>query len=130
MSYGYRRSLTFDKKFKKLAEKDQVLKNKFVNKISQFLDNPEIGDFKRYDLKDVQGVNVNPFVILYQGYGWLLKQKAPGGGLRLRDEVEGKDAAHGLAVCYREDAGGDEKKSNGEVVNHRDLVVNLYFTSI
>ena len=50
MSYDYRRSPTFDKKFKKLTEKDQVLKNKFVNKISQVLDNPKIGDFKRYDL--------------------------------------------------------------------------------
>ena len=69
MSYNYRRSPTFDKKFKKLTEKDQGLKNKFIHKIGQVLDNPEIGDFKRYDLKGVQGVHVNPFVILYRVSG-------------------------------------------------------------
>jgi len=49
MTYSYRRSPTFDRKFKKIIEKDRALKEKLVNKISQILDNPEIGDFKRYD---------------------------------------------------------------------------------
>ncbi|MCX6672724.1 MAG: type II toxin-antitoxin system RelE/ParE family toxin [Methanothrix sp.] len=66
MLYYYRRSQIFYKKFKKLTEKDHGLKDKFINKIGQVLDNPEIGDFKRYDLKGVQGVHVNPFVILYR----------------------------------------------------------------
>lgn len=69
MSYKYRRSPTFDKKFKKLTEKDPGLKKRFVNKISQVLDNPGIGDFKRHELKGVQGVHVNPFVILYRVLG-------------------------------------------------------------
>ena len=69
MSDDYRRSPTFYKKFKKLTEKDPGLKNKIVDKIIQVLDNPEIGDFKRYDLKGVQGVHVNPFVILYRVSG-------------------------------------------------------------
>jgi mRNA-degrading endonuclease RelE of RelBE toxin-antitoxin system len=69
MSYDYSRSPTFDKKFKKLTEKDQGLKRKFIQKIGQVLDNPEIGDFKRYDLKGIQGVHVNPFVILYRVSG-------------------------------------------------------------
>jgi mRNA-degrading endonuclease RelE of RelBE toxin-antitoxin system len=69
MSYKYRRSPTFDKKFTKLTDKDQRLKKRFVNKISQILDNPVIGDFKRYELKGVQGVHVDPFVILYRVLG-------------------------------------------------------------
>ena len=73
MSYDYRRSPTFDKKFKKLTEKDLGLKNKFIHKIGQVLDNPEIGDFKRYDLKGVQGVHVNPFVILYRVSGNMIE---------------------------------------------------------
>lgn len=69
MSYKYRRSPTFDKKFKKLTDKDQRLKKRFINKIDQILDNPDIGDFKRYELKGVQGVHVDPFVILYRVLG-------------------------------------------------------------
>jgi mRNA-degrading endonuclease RelE of RelBE toxin-antitoxin system len=69
MRYDYSRSPTFDKKFKKLTEKDQSLKRRFIQKIGQVLDNPEIGDFKRYDLKGIQGVHVNPFVILYRVSG-------------------------------------------------------------
>jgi len=69
MTYSYRRSPTFDRKFKKITEKDRGLKDRLVNKISQILDNPEIGDFKRYDLKGIQGVHVNPFVILYRVSG-------------------------------------------------------------
>ena len=46
MSYDYRRSPTFDKKFKKLTENDLGLKNKFIHKIGQVLDNPEIGVLK------------------------------------------------------------------------------------
>ena len=69
MTYSYRRSPTFDRKFKKLTEKDRGLKDRLINKISQILDNPEIGDFKRYDLRGVQGVHVNPFVILYRVSG-------------------------------------------------------------
>ena len=56
--------------------------------------------------------------MVQKGYGWMLKETSkrhPGGGLRLRDEVEGKDAAHSAALCYREDAGGDEKKGDGTV---------------
>jgi mRNA-degrading endonuclease RelE of RelBE toxin-antitoxin system len=69
LSYKYRRSPTFDKKFKKLTDKDKRLKKRFVNKVSQILDNPDIGDFKRYDLKGVQGVHDDPFVILYRVLG-------------------------------------------------------------
>jgi mRNA-degrading endonuclease RelE of RelBE toxin-antitoxin system len=73
MPYDYRRSPTFDKKFKKLTEKDLGLKSKFIHKISQVLNNPEIGDFRRYDLKGVQGVHVNPFVILYRVTGNMIE---------------------------------------------------------
>ena len=64
MQYKYRRSPTFDKNFKKLTDKDQRLKKQLVNKISQILENPDIDDFERYELKGIQGVHVNPFVIL------------------------------------------------------------------
>jgi len=69
MAFKYRRSLTFDKKFKKLTEKDQELKKRLINKISQILDNPDIGNFKRHDLKGLRSVHVNPFVILYKFSG-------------------------------------------------------------
>lgn len=43
------------------------------------------------------------------------EQEAPGGGLRLRDEVEGQYAENCAAICYREDARGDEEKGDGEI---------------
>jgi len=66
MAYKYSGSPTFEKKFKKLTKKDLGLKKRLINKISQILDDPDIGDFKRYDLKGIKGIHVNPFVILYR----------------------------------------------------------------
>lgn len=69
MTYSYHAGLDIRQEIQKITEKDRGLKDRLVNKISQILDNPEIGDFKRYDLKGIQGVHVNPFVILYRVSG-------------------------------------------------------------
>lgn len=69
MAFKYRRSPTFDKKFKKFTDKDQELKKRLINKISQILDNPDVGKFKKHNLKGLRSVHVNPFVILYRVSG-------------------------------------------------------------
>ena len=65
MNYIYHRVPEFDKQFSKLTKKNKALKERFINKIDQILDDPDIGEPKSYGLKGVRGVHVDPFVIAY-----------------------------------------------------------------
>lgn len=55
----------FDSNYKKLTQKNRSLEEKVKKKIEKIAENPETGVPKRYDLKGVRGVHVNPFVITY-----------------------------------------------------------------
>ena len=65
MNYIYHRVPEFDKQFSKLTKKNKALKERFIDKIDQILIDPDIGEPKRYGLKGVRGVHVDPFVIAY-----------------------------------------------------------------
>ena len=55
----------FDNNYKKLTQKNRPFKEKVIKKIEKIVKDPEIGVLKRYDLKGVRGVHINPFVITY-----------------------------------------------------------------
>lgn len=55
----------FDNNYKKLTQRNRSLEEKVKKKIEKIAENPETGVPKRYDLKGVRGVHVNPFVITY-----------------------------------------------------------------
>lgn len=55
----------FDDNYKKLTQSNRSLEEKVKKKIEKIAENPETGVHKRYDLKRVCGVHVNPFVITY-----------------------------------------------------------------
>lgn len=65
MIFSYTTTRQFDKKFHKLTRKNQALKNQVLEKISEIIDNPDIGVPKRHELKGLRGVHVDPFVIIY-----------------------------------------------------------------
>jgi mRNA-degrading endonuclease RelE of RelBE toxin-antitoxin system len=55
----------FDKKFKKLAKKDSLLRERVIRKLQEISINPEIGEPKRYALKGLRSVHLDPFVLIY-----------------------------------------------------------------
>ena len=55
----------FDKKFKKLTKKDGLLKERVIRTLQEISINPEIGKPKRYALKGLRSVYIDPFVIIY-----------------------------------------------------------------
>jgi len=62
----------FDSNYKKLTRKNRPFEEKVKKKIEKIVDDPEIivddpeiGVSKRYNLKGVRGVHINPFVITY-----------------------------------------------------------------
>jgi addiction module RelE/StbE family toxin len=69
MAYKVRRSELFKSKYEDLTKKDSALKVRLQKKMRQVVECPEINDVKRYTLKGVYGVHVNPYVILYRVVG-------------------------------------------------------------
>lgn len=69
MAYKVRRSELFKAKYKDLTEKDKGLEIRLQKKMRQVVENPERSDVKKYNLKGVYGVHVNPYVILYRIVG-------------------------------------------------------------
>ena len=69
MNYIYHKVPEFDKQFSKLTKKNKALKERFINKIYEILIDPDIGVPKRYGLKGVRGVHIDPFVIAYMIIG-------------------------------------------------------------
>ena len=65
MAFSYTTTRQFDKRFHKLTRKNQALKDQVFEKISEILENPEIGVPKRHELKGLRGAHVDPFVIIY-----------------------------------------------------------------
>ncbi len=65
MRFKYEPVPDFINQFEKLTRKDRKLRERAIKKIDQILDNPEIGEPKRYRLKMARGIHVNPFVIVY-----------------------------------------------------------------
>ena len=65
MTFSYTTTEQFDKKFRKLTRKNRALKDQVYRKISEIIENPEIGEPKKNELKGLRGVHVNPFVIIY-----------------------------------------------------------------
>ena len=56
----------FEEQFSKLTRKNKALKERFLKKISQILDNPSIGNPKSHNLRKARGTHVNPYVIVYR----------------------------------------------------------------
>jgi len=69
MRFKYEPVPDFIDQFEKLTRKDRTLRERAIKKIDQILDNPEIGEPKKYRLKMARGVHVNPFVIVYMIVG-------------------------------------------------------------
>ena len=69
MAYKVRRSELFKSKYEDLTKKDNALKVRLQKKMRQIVECPERNDVKRYNLKGVYGVHVNPYVILYRVVG-------------------------------------------------------------
>ena len=65
MTFSYTTTRQFDRKFRKLTRKNQALKDQVFGKISEIIENPEIGVPKKNELKGLRGVHVDPFVIIY-----------------------------------------------------------------
>lgn len=65
MTLSYTTTRQFDKRFHKLTRKNQALTDQVFEKISEIIENPEIGVPKRNELKGLRGVHVDPFVIIY-----------------------------------------------------------------
>jgi len=65
MTFSYTTTRQFDKKFHKLIRKNKTLEKQVLGKISDIIENPEIGVPKRHELKGLRGVHVDPFVIIY-----------------------------------------------------------------
>mgnify|MGYP001396391887 CR=1 FL=1 len=65
MTFSFTTTRQFDKKFRKLTRKNQALKDQVFGKISEIIENPEIGVPKKNELKGLRGVHVGPFVIIY-----------------------------------------------------------------
>jgi mRNA-degrading endonuclease RelE of RelBE toxin-antitoxin system len=65
MTFSYTTTRQFDKKFHKLIRKNKALEEQVLGKISDIIENPEIGVPKRNELKGLRGVHVDPFVIIY-----------------------------------------------------------------
>lgn len=65
MTFSFTTTRQFDKKFRKLTRKNQALKDRVFRKISEIIENPEIGGPKKNELKGLRGVHVDPFVIVY-----------------------------------------------------------------
>ena len=55
----------FDNNYKKLTQKNRPFEEKVIKKIEKIVEDPKIGVPKRYNLKGVRGVHINPFVITY-----------------------------------------------------------------
>jgi len=55
----------FEDNYKKITRKNKPFECKVKKKIEKILDNPEIGVPKKYNLKGVRGLHINPFVITY-----------------------------------------------------------------
>ena len=56
--------------------------------------------------------------MVQKGYGWMLKEASKKHQAEVFDYVmkwKAKMPQDGAALCYREDAGGDEKKGDGEI---------------
>ena len=65
MTFSATTTRHFDKKFRKLTRKNQTFKDRVFGKISEIMENPEIGVPKKNELKGLRGVHVDPFVIIY-----------------------------------------------------------------
>ena len=65
MTFSYTTTRQFDKKFHKLIRKNKALEEQVLGKISDIIENPEVGVPKRNELKGLRGVHVDPFVIIY-----------------------------------------------------------------
>lgn len=65
MTFSFTTTRQFDKKFRKLTRKNQALKDQVFGKISEIIENPEIGVPKENELKGLRGVHVGSFVIIY-----------------------------------------------------------------
>ena len=65
MAFQILASYYFDKKIKKLTKKDGLLKERVIRTLQEISINPEIGKPKRYALKGLRSVHIDPFVIIY-----------------------------------------------------------------
>ena len=65
MTFSYTTTRQFDKKFHKLVRKNKTLEEQVLGKISDIIENPEIGVPKSHELKGLRGVHVDLFVIIY-----------------------------------------------------------------
>ena len=65
MTFSATTTRHFEKKFRKLTWKNQTFKDRVFGKISEIMENPEIGVPKKNELKGLRGVHVDPFVIIY-----------------------------------------------------------------
>ena len=55
----------FERKFKKLTKKDGLLKERVIRKLQEVANNPDIGEPKRYALRGLRSVHIDPFVVAY-----------------------------------------------------------------
>ncbi len=65
MAYQPITTYYFEKRFKKLTKKDRLLKERIIRKLQEIIDNPDIGEPKRYALRGLRSVHIDPFVIAF-----------------------------------------------------------------
>jgi addiction module RelE/StbE family toxin len=69
MAFKARSAESFKEAYKDLTKKDNELKLRLRKKMEQILESPKNHDVKKYGLKGIYGVHVNPYVILYRIIG-------------------------------------------------------------
>ncbi len=69
MVYSPQSSPLFDKNFKRLTEKNAVLKEQAFKKIKEILTKPEIGETLTHNLAGYRSVHVGNWVIIYRIVG-------------------------------------------------------------
>ncbi|MFZ3149450.1 MAG: type II toxin-antitoxin system mRNA interferase toxin, RelE/StbE family [Methanothrix sp.] len=65
MSYKIERTLDFKTQYRKLTKKDHTLQERLDKRFTQIIEDPYVGEPKRYNLKYTRGSHVDPFVIVY-----------------------------------------------------------------
>jgi mRNA-degrading endonuclease RelE of RelBE toxin-antitoxin system len=55
----------FEKRFKKLTRRDRLLKERIIRKLQDIVSNPDIGEPKRYALRGLRSVHIDPFIVAY-----------------------------------------------------------------
>ena len=65
MSYKIERTLDFKTQYRKLTKKNHTLQERLDKRLTQIIEDPIIGEPKRYNLKYTRGSHVDPFVVVY-----------------------------------------------------------------